>query len=220
MKHQPAPRFPGLPAIVDGSEAIAHVETRISEVACAYPITPSTTMAAIFQAAVADGRTNLWGTPLRFLEPESEHSSASAAEGLRARRRPGHELHGRPGPRPDEGGPLRHQRQATAGRLPRRRTCADQPGAQHPRRPRRRDGRRRHGLGDPLRPQRPGGGRPDRHRAARRRGDRDAVHRRPGRLPDDAHARERPAPRGRPAARVRRRSAPSGSGTCSIRPRR
>ncbi len=77
-----APRFAGIPAIVDGSEAIAHVETRISEAACAYPITPSTTMAAVFQAAVADGRTNLWGTPLRFLEPESEHSSASAAEGV------------------------------------------------------------------------------------------------------------------------------------------
>jgi pyruvate-ferredoxin/flavodoxin oxidoreductase len=75
-------RFPGLPAIVDGSEAIAHVETRLSEVACAYPITPSTTMAAVFQAAVANGRSNLWGTPLRFVEPESEHSSASAAEGV------------------------------------------------------------------------------------------------------------------------------------------
>ena len=76
------PRYPGTPAIVDGSEAIAHVETRLSEGACAYPITPSTTMAALYQAAVADGRTNLWGTPLRFLEPESEHSSASAAEGF------------------------------------------------------------------------------------------------------------------------------------------
>ncbi|HEY7969776.1 MAG TPA: 2-oxoacid:acceptor oxidoreductase family protein, partial [Candidatus Limnocylindrales bacterium] len=75
-------RFPGIAAIVDGSEAIAHVETRISEVACAYPITPSTTMAAIFQAAVAAGRPNLWGTPLAFIEPESEHSSASAAEGV------------------------------------------------------------------------------------------------------------------------------------------
>ncbi len=74
--------FPGVPAIVDGSEAIAHVETRISEAACAYPITPSTTMAAVYQAAVAEGRTNLWGTKLRFLEPESEHSSASAAEGF------------------------------------------------------------------------------------------------------------------------------------------
>ena len=73
--------FPGIPAVVDGSEAIAFVETRISEIACAYPITPSTTMAAIFQAAVADGRPNLWGTPLRFIELESEHSSASSAEG-------------------------------------------------------------------------------------------------------------------------------------------
>jgi pyruvate-ferredoxin/flavodoxin oxidoreductase len=66
---------------MDGSEAIADVETRIAEGACAYPITPSTNMAAAFQAAVADGRTNLWGTPLSFLELESEHSSATAAEG-------------------------------------------------------------------------------------------------------------------------------------------
>jgi pyruvate-ferredoxin/flavodoxin oxidoreductase len=76
------PRFPGQPAVADGSEAIAHVETRISEGACAYPITPSTNMAAAYQAAVADGRVNLWGTPLSFLELESEHSSASAAEGF------------------------------------------------------------------------------------------------------------------------------------------
>ncbi len=75
-------RFPGTRAIVDGSEAIASVEARISEAACAYPITPSTTMAAIYQQAVADGRTNLWGTRLQFIEPESEHSSASAAEGF------------------------------------------------------------------------------------------------------------------------------------------
>ena len=39
-------------------------------------------MAAIYQAAVADGKHDLWGTHLRFLEPESEHSSASAAEGF------------------------------------------------------------------------------------------------------------------------------------------
>jgi len=77
----PGPRYPGIPAIVDGSEAVGHVESRLAEIACVYPITPSTTMAAIYQAAVADGRTDLWGTPLRFIEPESEHSSASAAEG-------------------------------------------------------------------------------------------------------------------------------------------
>jgi pyruvate-ferredoxin/flavodoxin oxidoreductase len=74
-------RFPGTPAIVDGSEAIASVETRLSEIACVYPITPSTTMAAVFQAACANGVTNLWGQPLRFIELESEHSSASSAEG-------------------------------------------------------------------------------------------------------------------------------------------
>ncbi|HEY6957516.1 MAG TPA: pyruvate ferredoxin oxidoreductase, partial [Candidatus Limnocylindria bacterium] len=75
-------RFPGIPVVADGSEAVAHVETRVAEAACAYPITPSTTMAALYQAAVADGKADLWGTGIRFLEPESEHSSASAAEGF------------------------------------------------------------------------------------------------------------------------------------------
>jgi pyruvate-ferredoxin/flavodoxin oxidoreductase len=78
----PTPEFPGIPAILDGSEAIAHVETRISDGACAYPITPSTTMAAVYQVAVANGTPNIWGTQLKFVEPESEHSSASAAEGF------------------------------------------------------------------------------------------------------------------------------------------
>jgi pyruvate-ferredoxin/flavodoxin oxidoreductase len=76
------PRYPGQPAIVDGSEAAAYVETRLAEAACVYPITPSTTMATLFQVAVANGTKNLWGTPLEFVEPESEHSSASAAEGF------------------------------------------------------------------------------------------------------------------------------------------
>lgn len=76
------PPFPGKPAIIDGSEAVAYVETRLAEACCAYPITPSTTMATLFQVAVANGAKNLWGTPLAFVEPESEHSSASAAEGF------------------------------------------------------------------------------------------------------------------------------------------
>jgi pyruvate-ferredoxin/flavodoxin oxidoreductase len=82
MKRARTVEFPGTSAVMDGSEAVADVEVRIAEGACAYPITPSTNMAGAFQAAVADGRTNLWGTPLRFLELESEHSSASAAEGF------------------------------------------------------------------------------------------------------------------------------------------
>ena len=55
--------------------------------------------------------------------------------GLRPRRRPRDELHRRPGPRADEGSPARHFGQAAAGRLPRRRPGAHQPGAQHPCRP-------------------------------------------------------------------------------------
>ena len=82
VTNKPTPEFPGIPAIIDGSEAIAYVETRISDGACAYPITPSTTMAAVYQVAVANGPPNQWGTHLKFIEPESEHSSASAAEGF------------------------------------------------------------------------------------------------------------------------------------------
>jgi pyruvate-ferredoxin/flavodoxin oxidoreductase len=82
VTNSPTPEFPGIPAIIDGSESIAYVETRISDGACAYPITPSTTMAAVYQVAVANGTPNLWGTQLKFVEPESEHSSASAAEGF------------------------------------------------------------------------------------------------------------------------------------------
>jgi pyruvate-ferredoxin/flavodoxin oxidoreductase len=35
-----------------------------------------------FNAAVQNGQTNLWGDPLIFMEPESEHSSASFCEGF------------------------------------------------------------------------------------------------------------------------------------------
>ena len=58
------------------------VETHISQGACAYPITSSTSMGAGYQAAQANGKKNLWGEPLFFLELESEHSSASTCEGF------------------------------------------------------------------------------------------------------------------------------------------
>ena len=201
LEHARHTRFrttiPGIPAIVDGSEAVAHVESRLAEVACVYPITPSTTMAAIYQAAVAGGRTDLWGTPLRFIEPESEHSSASAAEGVAL-----------------SGGRVTNftagqglvlmkevlyvdRRQAPAGRVQRRRAGDDQSGAQHPRRPRRRDGVADSGWAILFARNAQEAGRPRRHRAADGRGDRDAVHRCPGRLPHDPHGRERAPARGR-----------------------
>jgi len=74
-------KFPGIPATSDGSGHIVHVETNITEGSCAYPITSSTSMGVGYGQAVANGKENLWGTRLIFLEPESEHSSASAAEG-------------------------------------------------------------------------------------------------------------------------------------------
>lgn len=76
------PRYPGIPSTADGSEAVVWVETHISQGACAYPITPSTSMGGGYQAAQANGKKNLWGEPLFFLELESEHSSASTCEGF------------------------------------------------------------------------------------------------------------------------------------------
>ena len=74
--------FPGLATTADGSEAVVWVETRITQGACAYPITPSTNMGGGYQLAVANGQKNRWGEPLTFLELESEHSSASTCEGF------------------------------------------------------------------------------------------------------------------------------------------
>jgi pyruvate-ferredoxin/flavodoxin oxidoreductase len=76
--------YPGIAATVDGSAAAAWVETNIAQGACAYPITPATNMGAFFEVEVANGKKNLWGEKLAFLEPESEHSAAAACEGYAA----------------------------------------------------------------------------------------------------------------------------------------
>src|SRR3954462_2523938 len=74
--------FPGIPTTCDGAEAVVHVETRICQASGAYPITSSTVMGGGFNAAVMNGGKNLWGDPLLFFEPESEHSAASVCEGF------------------------------------------------------------------------------------------------------------------------------------------
>lgn len=79
--HVAAP-YPGIPLTTDGSGSVSWVETHITQGACAYPITSSTVMGGNYAQAVANGQKNLWGDPLVFMEPESEHSSASAAEGF------------------------------------------------------------------------------------------------------------------------------------------
>jgi len=75
-------QFPGIPTTVDGAEAVVHVEIHVAQAAGAYPITSSTTMGGGFNAAVMNGVRNLWGDPLMFFEPESEHSAASVCEGF------------------------------------------------------------------------------------------------------------------------------------------
>jgi len=66
----------------DGAEAVVSVEKHISQGSGAYPITSSTTMGGGFNQAVTNGETNLWGDPLLFFEPESEHSAATFCEGF------------------------------------------------------------------------------------------------------------------------------------------
>jgi len=75
-------QYPGIPTTCDGAEAVVHVEIQVAQAAGAYPITSSTTMGGGFNAAVMNGQTNLWGDPLLFFEPESEHSAATVCEGF------------------------------------------------------------------------------------------------------------------------------------------
>src|SRR5258706_13358856 len=74
--------YPGIPTTCDGAEAVVHVEIHVAQSAGAYPITSSTTMGGGFNAAVMNGQKNLWGDPLMFFEPESEHSAATVCEGF------------------------------------------------------------------------------------------------------------------------------------------
>jgi len=75
-------RFPGIKSTADGAAIVVWVETHITQGACAYPITSSTTMGSGYQTVVANGGTNIWGEKMAFIESESEHSSASACEGF------------------------------------------------------------------------------------------------------------------------------------------
>ncbi len=85
-KNRTAKRFPypGTPSTSDGTGMVVWVESHITQGACAYPITPSSNMGEGYADEVSNGKKNLWGETLVFLEPESEHSSASACEGYAA----------------------------------------------------------------------------------------------------------------------------------------
>src|SRR6202162_6007654 len=74
--------YPGIPTTCDGAEAVVHVEINVAQAAGSYPITSSTTMGGGFNAAVMNGRKNLWGDTLMFFDPETEHSAATVCEGF------------------------------------------------------------------------------------------------------------------------------------------
>jgi pyruvate-ferredoxin/flavodoxin oxidoreductase len=75
-------KYPGIPGTADGASMVVHAQSYSCEGGCAYPITPSTAMGTAFQLNYANGMTNVWGTPLTWVQAESEHSAASACEGF------------------------------------------------------------------------------------------------------------------------------------------
>lgn len=77
----PPPAYPGQPAVIHGNGAIAHVMRHVCGGVIGYPITPSTEISELFEAARAEGGVNVWGRHPFFFEPEGEHSAQSGALG-------------------------------------------------------------------------------------------------------------------------------------------
>jgi pyruvate-ferredoxin/flavodoxin oxidoreductase len=75
------PKYPGIPDVINGNGAVAHVMRHVCGGVIGYPITPSTEIAELFEAARAEGNTNVWGTHPFFFEAEGEHSAQSGALG-------------------------------------------------------------------------------------------------------------------------------------------
>ena len=65
----------------DGNQAAAHVSYMFSEVACIYPITPSSTMAEYVDEWSATGRKNIFGETVTVQEMQSEGGAAGAVHG-------------------------------------------------------------------------------------------------------------------------------------------
>ena len=65
----------------DGNYAASHVSYIFSEVACIYPITPSSPMAESVDEWAAKGRENLFGQPVRLAEMQSEGGASGAVHG-------------------------------------------------------------------------------------------------------------------------------------------
>jgi pyruvate-ferredoxin/flavodoxin oxidoreductase len=65
----------------DGNQAASHVAYMFSEVACIYPITPSSTMAEFVDEWAASGLKNIFGEEVKVVEMQSEAGAAGAFHG-------------------------------------------------------------------------------------------------------------------------------------------
>ncbi len=65
----------------DGNYAASYISYMFSEVACIYPITPSSTMAEYVDEWAANGKKNMFGRPVRLAEMQSEGGAAGAVHG-------------------------------------------------------------------------------------------------------------------------------------------
>lgn len=65
----------------DGNQAASHVAYMFSEVACIYPITPSSTMAEFVDEWAASGLKNIFGEQVKVVEMQSEGGAAGALHG-------------------------------------------------------------------------------------------------------------------------------------------
>ncbi len=65
----------------DGNQAASHVAYMFSEVACIYPITPSSTMAEYVDEWAANGLKNMFGEEVKVVEMQSEAGAAGALHG-------------------------------------------------------------------------------------------------------------------------------------------
>lgn len=66
---------------MDGNTAAAHVAYAFTEVASIYPITPSSPMAENAEAWAAQGKKNIFGSPVNVIEMQSEAGAAGAVHG-------------------------------------------------------------------------------------------------------------------------------------------
>ena len=65
----------------DGNQAASHIAYMFSEIACIYPITPSSTMAENIDEWAADGLKNIFGEQVKVVEMQSEAGAAGAVHG-------------------------------------------------------------------------------------------------------------------------------------------